>query len=186
MAALIGDRVGSWEEANKYFPKIFPFQTFYISEGQLQPPELDNSLLSPTQKGQPMKPINATINSRSARLCIPVLVLTLASMLWAPSLFAQAASPWENAVNLLETSFTGPLARGLSLIAIVIGGLMFTFSGGGSKKVFAGIVFDPAICQRARSARPATRWDTRSLCTMVRRFFESKRTGRYKSRSSRS
>jgi len=53
MAALIGDRVGSWEEAKKYFPKIFPFQTFYISEGQLQPPELDNSLLSPTQKGQP-------------------------------------------------------------------------------------------------------------------------------------
>jgi len=92
-----------------------------------------------------MKPINATINSRSARLYTPSLALTLASMLWAPSLVAQAASPWENAVNLLETSFTGPLARGLSLIAIVIGGLMFAFGEGQTKKVFAGIVFGLGI-----------------------------------------
>jgi type IV secretory pathway VirB2 component (pilin) len=92
-----------------------------------------------------MKSINETINSRSARLYTPVLGLTLASMLRAPSLFAQAASPWENAVNLLETSLTGPLARGLSLIAIVIGGLMFAFGEGQSKKVFAGIVFGLGI-----------------------------------------
>jgi type IV secretory pathway VirB2 component (pilin) len=52
---------------------------------------------------------------------------------------------WENAVNLLETSFTGPLARALSLIAIVIGGLMFAFGEGQSKKVFAGIVFGLGI-----------------------------------------
>ena len=63
----------------------------------------------------------------------------------SPGIFAQAASPWENAVNLLETSFTGPLARGLSLIAIVIGGLMFAFGEGQSKKVFAGIVFGLGI-----------------------------------------
>src|ERR1017187_7934110 len=50
-------------------------------------------------------------------------------------------SPWETAVNNLQTSFTGPIAKGLSLIAIVIGGLTFAYSEGGSKKVFAGIVF---------------------------------------------
>lgn len=92
-----------------------------------------------------MKSVDLTINSKSAPLCIPVLALAMASMLWAPSLFAQAASPWENAVNLLETSFTGPLARGLSLIAIVVGGLMFAFGEGQSKKVFAGIVFGLGI-----------------------------------------
>ena len=61
-------------------------------------------------------------------------------MLWTPALYAQA-SPWEQAVNLLQTSFTGPLARGLSLVAIVIGGIMFAYSEGGSKRTFAGIIF---------------------------------------------
>ena len=55
--------------------------------------------------------------------------------------FAQGVSPWLNAVDVLEDAFTGPLARGLSLIAIVIGGLMFAFGEGGSKKALAGIIF---------------------------------------------
>ena len=46
-----------------------------------------------------------------------------------------------NAISVLEAAFTGPLARGLSLIAIVIGGLMFAFGEGGSKRALAGIVF---------------------------------------------
>ena len=50
-------------------------------------------------------------------------------------------SPWLNAISVLEAAFTGPLARGLSLIAIVIGGLMFAFGEGGSKRALAGIVF---------------------------------------------
>jgi type IV secretion system protein TrbC len=53
----------------------------------------------------------------------------------------QAASPWENAVDVLQTSFTGPIARGLSLVAIVVGGLMFAFGEGESKRMLAGIVF---------------------------------------------
>jgi type IV secretory pathway VirB2 component (pilin) len=75
------------------------------------------------------------------RKIVQAFMLVLISLLSASALFAQAGSPWENAANLLQTSFTGPLARALSLIAIVIGGLMFAFSEGGSKKVFAGIVF---------------------------------------------
>lgn len=51
------------------------------------------------------------------------------------------ASPWENAVNVLSTAFTGPIARGLSLVAIVVGGLMFAFGEGQSKRLIAGIVF---------------------------------------------
>jgi type IV secretion system protein TrbC len=54
---------------------------------------------------------------------------------------AQAASPWENAVTVLERAFTGPIARGLGLVAIVVGGLMFAFGEGDSKRMLAGIVF---------------------------------------------
>ena len=72
---------------------------------------------------------------------VQALTLVLTLLFSAATLFAQAGSPWENAANLLQIPFTGPLARALSLIAIVIGGLMFAFSEGGSKKVFAGIVF---------------------------------------------
>ena len=68
------------------------------------------------------------------------LALTLA--LAAPA-YAQAGggSPWENAVNVLQTAFTGPIAKGLALVAIVVGGLTFAFGEGGGKKTFAGIVF---------------------------------------------
>ena len=54
---------------------------------------------------------------------------------------AYAQSPWENAVAVLQNSFTGPIARGLSLVAIVLGGLMFSFGEGDSKRMLAGIVF---------------------------------------------
>jgi len=51
------------------------------------------------------------------------------------------SNPWENAVESPQTSFTGPIAKGLSLVAIVVGGLMFAFGEGGSKKMLSGIVF---------------------------------------------
>ena len=54
------------------------------------------------------------------------------------ALAAQGTSPWVDAVNELQRQFTGPVARGLSLIAIVIGGLMFAFGEGGSKRLEAG------------------------------------------------
>lgn len=62
---------------------------------------------------------------------------------FAAPLYAQAQgnSPWENAVNVLQTAFTGPIAKGLALVAIVVGGLTFAFGEGGGKKTFAGIVF---------------------------------------------
>ena len=68
------------------------------------------------------------------------IVVVVVGMLDAP-LFAQGVSPWLNAIDVLENAFTGPIARGLSLIAIVVGGLMFAFGEGGSKKALAGIIF---------------------------------------------
>jgi len=55
--------------------------------------------------------------------------------------FAQGNSPWENAVNVLQQAFTSTIARGLSLVAIVVSGLTFAFGEGGSKRVLAGLLF---------------------------------------------
>ncbi len=70
------------------------------------------------------------------------VAIMLAGFVLLPLAARAAASPWENAVTALETSFTGPIARGLSLVAIVWGGLTFAFSeGGDSKRMLAGILF---------------------------------------------
>ena len=67
-------------------------------------------------------------------------VLTLALIVGFPAI-AFAQSPWERAASNLERTFTGPLARSLALVAIVIGGLMFMFGEGGAKRQISGIVF---------------------------------------------
>lgn len=54
---------------------------------------------------------------------------------------AFAQSPWERAAMNLELSFTGPLARSLALVAIVIGGLLFMYGESGAKRQISGIVF---------------------------------------------
>ena len=69
-----------------------------------------------------------------------VSVLVFAVVLTLPTL-AFAQSPWERAAANLERTFTGPLARSLALVAIVIGGLMFMFGEGGAKRQISGIVF---------------------------------------------
>ena len=70
---------------------------------------------------------------RHALAAISALLLVPASV------FAQ--SPWERAASNLALTFTGPLARSLALVAIVIGGLMFMFGEGGAKRQISGIVF---------------------------------------------
>ena len=81
-----------------------------------------------------MKNKNPIIWERGALLA-GVLALSVGELL------AQGTSPWLQAIDVLQAAFTGPIARGLSLIAIVVGGLMFAFGEGGSKKALAGIIF---------------------------------------------
>jgi len=71
-----------------------------------------------------------------------LLTITIALLLASP-VFAQATgnSPWENAVGVLQQAFTSTIARGLSLVAIVVSGLTFAFGEGGSKRVLAGVLF---------------------------------------------
>jgi type IV secretory pathway VirB2 component (pilin) len=71
---------------------------------------------------------------RSASLAALTFLLILPAV-------ALAQSPWERAANNLATTFTGPLARSLALVAIVIGGLLFMFGEAGAKRQISGIVF---------------------------------------------
>jgi type IV secretory pathway VirB2 component (pilin) len=71
----------------------------------------------------------------------PVVAICLVLVLAAPAFAQQGNSPWESAVNVLMTAFTSTIARGLSLVAIVVSGLTFAFGEGGSKRVLAGVLF---------------------------------------------
>jgi type IV secretory pathway VirB2 component (pilin) len=71
---------------------------------------------------------------------LSVAALVTAVLLWPAVAMAQQ-SPWERAASNLEFTFTGPLARSLALVSIVIGGLMFMFGEGGAKRQISGIVF---------------------------------------------
>ena len=71
---------------------------------------------------------------------VRILVCVSLAVLMAPTV-AVAQSPWERAALNLATTFTGPLARSLSLVSIVIGGLMFMFGEAGAKRQISGIVF---------------------------------------------
>ena len=82
-----------------------------------------------------MQPLLRTV--RAAAWTTLTLWLLSPGLLWA-----QGTSPWVEAVNELQAQFTGSdRSRGLSLIAIVVGGLMFAFGEGGSKRTLAGIIF---------------------------------------------
>jgi type IV secretory pathway VirB2 component (pilin) len=71
------------------------------------------------------------------------LVVAAAGLVLGAPTFAQVpgSSPWETAVNVLQVAFTSTIARGLSLVAIVVSGLTFAFGEGGSKRVLAGVLF---------------------------------------------
>jgi type IV secretory pathway VirB2 component (pilin) len=74
-------------------------------------------------------------STRSGLASLAVLFLA------APAFVQTGTSPWENAVSVLQQAFTSTIARGLSLVAIVVAGLTFAFGEGGSKRVLAGVLF---------------------------------------------
>jgi type IV secretory pathway VirB2 component (pilin) len=68
-------------------------------------------------------------------------VAAISLVLAVPAFAQTGTSPWENAVSVLQQAFTSTIARGLSLVAIVVSGLTFAFGEGGSKRVLAGVLF---------------------------------------------
>jgi type IV secretory pathway VirB2 component (pilin) len=89
-----------------------------------------------------IKQKTATCHAASPSATSVRIGLTLCGILLclAAPVLAQT-NPWESAVQALQTSMTGPIAKGCSLVAIVVGGLMFAFGEGGSKKMLSGIIF---------------------------------------------
>jgi type IV secretory pathway VirB2 component (pilin) len=77
-------------------------------------------------------------SDRKVRSLVTLAVLSIVCL---PGLASAQNSPWERAAANLAFTFTGPLARSLALVAIVIGGLMFMFGEGGAKRQISGIVF---------------------------------------------
>ena len=73
-------------------------------------------------------------------VAVPAVFVVAAIFSGAELLFAQA-NPWEKAVVTVCTAFTGIIGRGLALVAVVIGGLMYAFGEGGSKSAIAGLIF---------------------------------------------
>jgi type IV secretory pathway VirB2 component (pilin) len=78
---------------------------------------------------------------RTSWLRSSLVAIGLTLLCAAPALALQTNSPWENAVSVLQQAFTSTIARGLSLVAIVVSGLTFAFGEGGSKRVLAGVLF---------------------------------------------
>ena len=88
--------------------------------------------------------MNLLMQPRLPRLVVRsrfFLAAAFGLLLAAPAFAQTGNSPWENAVSVLETAFTSDIARGLSLVAIVVAGLTFAFGEGGSKRVLAGVLF---------------------------------------------
>ena len=83
---------------------------------------------------------NAPGHARTSR-CLKSFITLSAVLVASAVAHAQAVSPWERAATNLEVSFTGPLARSMALVAIVLGGLMFMYGEGGAKRQISGIVF---------------------------------------------
>jgi type IV secretory pathway VirB2 component (pilin) len=80
--------------------------------------------------------------SKSCRSFVQrVSAIVLAVLLGVPTIVFAQQSPWERAASNLERTFTGPLARSLALVAIVIGGLLFMYGEQGAKRQISGIVF---------------------------------------------
>ena len=70
---------------------------------------------------------------------VPGIAILLLFLGQRVDLFAQ--NPWEDGVEVLCDAFFGVIGKGLAIIAVVIGGLMFAFGEGGSKSAIAGLVF---------------------------------------------
>ena len=85
---------------------------------------------------------------KQKRAAVVAALAVFQAMAFEGLLFAQA-SPWVTAVRNVQQAFTGPIARGLALVAIVVGGVLFMFNEGGAKQTLAGIIFGVGMAMGA-------------------------------------
>ena len=81
---------------------------------------------------------------QSAALLAASVALVIANPAWAAG--TGTAMPWEAPLTTVQNSLSGPVAKAVGIIAIVITGLGFAFAEGGSAmRKGIGIVFGLAI-----------------------------------------
>lgn len=107
---------------------------------RLSRPNRDSNVVIPTISSKSFRDKRVRLHAQHRPKASILVAFTMAVLLW-PSLALAQGSPWERAASNLEFTFTGPLARSLALVSIVIGGLMFMFGEGGAKRQISGIVF---------------------------------------------
>ena len=90
---------------------------------------------------RPFESAVARLCARSNEAVLGAFVsLLIASPAWASS--SGTAMPWEAPLTTIQNSLAGPVAKAVGIIAIVITGLAFAFSEGGSTmRKGIGIVF---------------------------------------------
>ena len=64
---------------------------------------------------------------------------------------AAAALPWEGPLNQVLASFTGPVAKALCILSIVVIGFGFAFSEGGGMRRMLGLLLGVSIAVTATS-----------------------------------
>lgn len=82
-----------------------------------------------------------------ARRLLTYCAIYLATASTAPA----QSDPWSNAAGKLGSVFSGPIVKGLSLVAIVLGGLELAFGEGGSKRLVGGLIFGLGMALGAAS-----------------------------------
>jgi len=83
-----------------------------------------------------------------ARVLLTFIVICLGV---AGTAYGQTTDPWSTAAGALATAFTGPIAKGLSLVAIVLGGITTAFSEGNHSRVIGSLVFGVGLALGAAS-----------------------------------
>ena len=93
---------------------------------------------------------------RRSSLLVPTLIGAAMSIAIPNTARAAAANggqplPWEGPLNQVLASFTGPVAKALCILAIVVIGFGFAFSEGGGLRRILGLLLGVSIAVTATS-----------------------------------
>ena len=102
----------------------------------------------------PLPPMSFARRRHVSVLALAGFALLVSSPAWAAG--GGTAMPWETPLETIMQSLSGPVAKAVGIIAIVLTGLGFAFSEGGSVlRRGIGIVFGLAIAFTATTFIPS-------------------------------
>jgi type IV secretion system protein VirB2 len=88
-------------------------------------------------------------NERQIRIFFMIFI-GLAMLLASPFALAQEAMPWEDAICKVATSLSGPTAKAIAVIAVVVCGLLLAFGEmNGIFKTFLGLLMGVSMALAA-------------------------------------